>query len=173
MRRRRRLPVADTDTTKVRTELVVDVCPRSCGLDVVYTTQMAAIPAFRNAYARYKRSKDKAAYYAALQAEIQKRVGRPGLSMQQSMNVLRSLGIAKCEDLRIRLSKTPKRPFEFNMSYDMLLPLGVGTALGALLLTKNCPGFNRADLLWQAFSFGLATVVVHGTAKYMLNKYKM
>ncbi len=157
----------------MRTELVVDVCPRSCGLDVVYTTQMAAMPAFRTAYNQYKRTKDKAAYYAALQQEIQKRVGKPGLSMQQSMAVLRSLGIAKCEDLRIRLSQTPKRTFEFNLTYDVLLPLGIASALGALLLTRNCPCLNRADLMLQALTFGAAGVLTHGAAKYMLTKYSM
>lgn len=159
--------------TKVRTEMVVDVCPRSSGHDVVYTTQMAAIPAFRNAYRQYQQTKDKAAYYDVIQQEIQKRVGRPGLSMQQSMVVLRSLGISQCEDLRIRLSHATKSDVEWNLTYDVLVPLIGGAALGGLLLTKNCPCLKKADLMYQSLMFGGVVLLMHGAAKYLEEKYPM
>jgi len=134
-----------------KTKIIVDaVSP--CGTDILYTKEMQKIPSFQKIYQQYLETKDKSLYFKRLKDQVHKML--QGKNMEQSLNVLKALGIEQRQNLRIALYSKNKKRYKFNVISDVILPFTVVAMVGGVVIRKTCPCIKSCDLLFHAFIIG-------------------
>jgi hypothetical protein len=155
-----------------RTEIIIDSDP-GVGGKAIFNEDMGHVPAIRKFYEQYEIDGNIEKYHNQVRSYVHKLVSNKKMTLENAIQQLRNIGIAKRETIRTRLISKDSRkiPYRIDLVFDILVPFMIGSGAAALVFGKQCqPCMQKPELIMHSSFIGLIIVLSCIASQFLKTK---